>query len=131
MKRFTLLFAGMIAASGAAAGVPAKRFLLFSCVRDKNYEEELEMIASSGLFTDIVAVPMQGARALGAEELKECITRHSVKEKGQIRVHEAGSVRDAAKRYILKRDSDAQVFAAGSLYFIGEIKGLLQIKENR
>ena len=123
--------AGMIAASGAAAGAPAKRFLLFSCVRDKNYEEELEMIASSGLFTDIVAVPMQGARALGAEELKECITRHSVKEKGQIRVHEAGSVRDAAKRYILKRDSDAQVFAAGSLYFIGEIKGLLQIKENR
>ena len=27
------------------------------------------MIGDSGLFTDIVAVPMQGARALGAEEL--------------------------------------------------------------
>ena len=123
--------ARMIAAAAPADGAPLKRFLLFSCVKDKNYEEELEMIASSGLFTDIVAVPMQGARALGAEELKECIRRHSMKGTGRIRVREAGSVREAAERFILGRDGSSQVFAAGSLYFIGELTGLLQTKENR
>ena len=115
----------MIAEGDTPASAPAKRILLFSCVRDKNYREELGMIVGSGLFTDIAAVPMKGQRALGAEELKACITEYANKNADRIRVHETGSVRDAVERFILRRESGGQVFAAGSLYLIGEIRELV------
>ena len=98
-----------------------RRFLLFSCVRDKMYREELRMIRESGLFTDIAAVPMKGARALSAQELREEIGRNA----GGIRFHQMDSVEDAVDRLILRRDDDMEVFAAGSLYLIGEIRGLI------
>ena len=116
----------MIAAGDDTAPAPAKRILLFSCVRDKNYREELGMIGDSGLFTDIAAVPMQGQRALGAEELKACIAEYANKNADRVRIHETGSVRDAVERFILQRESGTQVFAAGSLYLIGEIRSLIQ-----
>ena len=97
-------------------------WLLFSCVKDKNYREELEMISRSGLFTDITAVPMKGARALDAAALRACVGKYS---RG-IAIHEAASVEDAVKRFILGRDKDDLVFAAGSLYLIGEMRDLIR-----
>jgi dihydrofolate synthase/folylpolyglutamate synthase len=85
------------------------------------YREELRMIRESGLFTDIAAVPMKGARALSAQELREEIGRNA----GGIRFHQMDSVEDAVDRLILRRDDDMEVFAAGSLYLIGEIRGLI------
>ena len=100
---------------------PGRRFLLFSCVKDKSYTEELHMIGRSGLFTDIAAVPMGGKRALDAATLSECVSGSSY----GLTVHEAASVEDAVERYILHRDKGDLVFAAGSLYLIGEIRGLI------
>ena len=98
-----------------------RRFLLFSCVKDKMYREELRMIRESGLFTDIAAVPMAGTRALRAQELLAEIGENA---RG-IRVHQMDSVEDAVHRLIIHRDDDMVVFAAGSLYLIGEIRGLI------
>ena len=97
-------------------------FLLFSCVKDKSYREELGMIGRSGLFTDIAAVPMKGARALDPETLRACVAEIS---RGIV-IHEAASVEDAAERFILRRDKDDLVFAAGSLYMIGEMRDLIK-----
>ena len=116
----------MMTADGVSSSEPAKRWLLFSCVRDKDYQEELGMIGDSGLFTDIVAVPMQGARALSAEELMASIKNYAKDHAEGLRIHDAGSVRDAVQRFILHREDGAQVFVAGSLYLIGEIRGLLE-----
>ena len=98
-----------------------RRFLLFSCVRDKMYREELRMIRQSGLFTDIAAVPMEGARALRAQELIAEIGENA----HGIRVHQMDSVEDAVNRLILHKEDDMEVFAAGSLYLIGEIRDLI------
>ena len=98
-----------------------RRFLLFSCVRDKMYREELRMIRESGLFTDIAAVPMEGARALSAQELRDEIGKNA----GGIRFHQMDNAEDAVRRLILHRDDDMEIFAVGSLYLIGEIRGLI------
>jgi dihydrofolate synthase/folylpolyglutamate synthase len=98
-----------------------RRFLLFSCVRDKMYREELRMIRQSGLFTDIAAVPMEGARALRAQELIAEIGENA----HGIRIHQMDSVEDAVNRLILHKEDDMEVFAAGSLYLIGEIRDLI------
>lgn len=103
------------------SGSRPRRFLLFSCVRDKEYREELNMIGSSGLFTDIVAVPMGGERALSAQELRAEVNKSS----GGVIIHPALSVEDAVQRFIMNKDKDSEVFAAGSLYLIGEIRGLI------
>ncbi len=99
-----------------------KRMLLFSCVRDKDYTNELKMIAEYGLFTDIAAVPMRGGRALDAESLLRSVGEYAP----GITVHECDCVEDAVNRFILNRNTDTEVYAAGSLYLVGEIRGLLQ-----
>ena len=103
------------------SGEAGRRYLLFSCVRDKNYSDELEMICRSGLFTDIAAVPMRGKRALQARTLREYINRYS----SGVRTHETVSVEDAVERFILHKDQEDRVFAAGSLYLVGEMRSLL------
>ena len=97
-------------------------FLLFSCVSDKDYNEELGMIGRSGLFTDIAAVPMGGSRALDAATLRACVGENS---RG-VAIHEAASVEDAVESFILRRDKEDLVFAAGSLYLIGEMRDLIK-----
>ena len=97
-------------------------FLLFSCVSDKDYNEELGMIGRSGLFTDIAAVPMGGSRALDAATLRACVGENS---RG-VAIHEVASVEDAVESFILRRDKEDLVFAAGSLYLIGEMRDLIK-----
>jgi dihydrofolate synthase/folylpolyglutamate synthase len=58
---------------GVKGEQPVRRILLFSCMKDKDYRQELRMIGRSGLFAEIAAVPMSGSRALGAEDLRHLI----------------------------------------------------------
>ena len=99
-----------------------RRFLLFSCVKDKNYSQELHMISRAGIFTDIAAVPMEGKRALDAQTLRRFVSENA----SGIRVHDASSVEDAVKKYIFGKKEKDLVFAAGSLYLIGEMRGLIE-----
>ena len=98
-----------------------RRILLFSCVSDKDYSKELEMICRSGVFTDLVAVPMAGKRALDAYSLRQYMNRYS----SGMNIHETKSVKDAVESFINDRDPKDRVFAAGSLYLIGEMRSLI------
>lgn len=123
-----------------------RRILLFSAVRDKQYREELQMVEQSGLFTDIVAVPMHGARALTLTELEEAVQEsvqlrrqelyrnspgllfHLAGEKaaGDISVHEVSGAGEAVEKYIAAKRPEDEVYAAGSLYLTGELLALLK-----
>ena len=98
-----------------------RMILLFSCVSDKDYSKELEMICRSGVFTDLVAVPMAGKRALDVYSLRQYMNRYS----SGMNICEAESVEDAVKRFIKDRDPEDRVFAAGSLYLVGEMRSLI------
>ena len=113
--------AGQICSRKENCGDGGRTFLLFSCVSDKDYSKELEMICRSGIFSDIVAVPMAGKRALDAVTLRQYIGRYS----SDMRIHDAESVRDAVERFITGRDTKDRVFAAGSLYLAGEMRSLI------
>lgn len=111
---------GQIAAKERESG-DRKRILLFSCVRDKDYGRELSMISDSGLFSEIAAVPMSGARALSADELRQILRRYFADS----RIHTAASVRDAVNRFIFNRDKETDIFAVGSLYLAGALRELI------
>ena len=65
---------------------------------------------------------MRGGRALDAESLLRSVGEYAP----GITVHECDCVEDAVNRFILNRNTDTEVYAAGSLYLVGEIRGLLQ-----
>ena len=118
-------------------GCQGKRWLLFSAVADKEYENMKETLIGSGLFDIIYAAPLKIARGITKERLEEIFCVNPL-EKGikneNLTEHKIDyifhdyKVRIVDKAYegfeeilSLKKEED-YVYIAGSLYLVGEIK---------
>ena len=96
-----------------ACSCSGKRILLFSVVADKEYEKMAGMLRESGLFDVIVLTSLQNSRAVSVEEIASLFGTNK-KVFGQA---------DEAYEFCLKeKGKDDQVFVAGSLYLVGQIK---------
>lgn len=98
------------------------RILLFSCMKDKDYEKEMRMIARSGLFEEIAVIPMSGGRAMDPDDMRSIFGKYA----GDVLIRSLTSAEEAVKRYVLGRKTGTEVYAAGSLYLIGEIRDLVE-----
>ena len=118
-------------------GCQGKRWLLFSAVADKEYENMKETLIESNLFDYVYAAPLKIARGITKEKLekifsynpmekgirKENLTEHKIEY-----VFRDYEVRIVDKAYegleeilSLKEGKDV-VYVTGSLYLVGEIK---------
>lgn len=102
-------------------GVRGNRSLLFSVVKDKDYDKMVEKLVRAGLFSRIAIVQMQTGRALELNCLKSVFDRYpdcccSVYD----------NVTVALQELLHSREPDGRVYIAGSLYLAGEIKELLK-----
>lgn len=100
-----------------------RKFLLFSAVRDKQYEDMVHAIESSGLFALIAAAPMETARSLSEEELQDVLRRENRREGDS--APETAVLPDISAAFQLLRDRKKDgdlIFAAGSLYLVGQLK---------
>lgn len=102
-------------------GVEGSRSLLFSVVRDKDWEKMGEELVKSGLFARIAITHMQTGRALELDCLKAVFDRYpdccySVYD----------NVTMALRELLRSRRPDQRIYIAGSLYLAGEIKELLK-----
>ena len=102
-------------------GWKGTRSLLFGVARDKDYEHMARKLTEAGLFDRIAAARMQSGRALSAEGLKELLERYPGPA---FRVYE--DVGTAFHTLLREQRSDERIYAAGSLYLVGEIKELLR-----
>lgn len=102
-------------------GWQGSRHLLFSVVKDKDYQSMIAGIAGSGLFDKVSFVQMQGGRALHTEEIVE-IWKQYTGSVGTVYL----SVEQAVRALLSGRDSKERIYAAGSLYLAGEIKDVLE-----
>lgn len=105
-------------------GVQGDRSLLFSVVKDKDYEKMAEELVRSGLFFRIAITHMQTGRALELDRLEAIFDRYpgccySVYD----------NVTTALRELLRSRGPDGRIYIAGSLYLAGEIKGLLGASE--
>ena len=73
-----------------------------------------ERLEGSGLFRRVAVAHMHGYRALDREHLKGLFT-HEMYD----------TVEDALVALLQERQTDERIYAAGSLYLVGEIKELL------
>lgn len=97
----------------------SKRMLIYACMCDKQYIDEVKLIAASKLFNDVIAVPMEYGRALPADELAECFMAEGLNAKAAATQKEAIEL---AYQYTINEAN--YVYIAGSLYLIGELRGL-------
>lgn len=119
----------------------ASRLLIFGCMADKAYVREIGLIADSGLFEKCITVAIGSARALDAGKLAESFRAAGVDAESVDSVSEAWkmacaytgsdeSSEDGSGEP--ETDSEASgagyVYIAGSLYLIGEMRGLIDDK---
>lgn len=96
-----------------ACSCSGKRILLFSVVADKEYEKMAGMLRESGLFDVIVLTSLQNSRAVSVGEIASLFgTNKKV----------FGQAYEAYEFCLKEKGKDDQVFVAGSLYLVGQIK---------
>ena len=117
--------------SVAADGWQGERTLLFSAVKDKQFEKMLGEIISARLFKRICLVSIGSARATKVEVLEE-LTKNWIRkaygdeaEKPVAFVYQ--DVPDAMHDLFQKKKDDQRIYVAGSLYLVGEVKANLGV----
>ncbi len=107
--------------TAAMDGHEGARTLLFAVVRDKDYERMAEEIAGSGLFRKIAVAGMHTWRDAGREVLTELFEKYP-----GCCLESYGDVASALEGLLQERGAGERIYAAGSLYLVGEIKELIE-----
>ncbi len=122
---------GMEAFLESAGTVPCKghRYLLFGAVSDKQYHLMIRQVLSSGLFDRIYISVLETARTASESQLRAAINSEMERLDHEIdaKFFYYGSVRDAFMEILTERGADDVVFAAGSLYLVGQVRESLGI----
>ena len=122
---------GMGAFLESASAVPCggKRYLLFGAVSDKQYHLMIRQILASNLFDRIYIAVLETARTASESQLRAAIRSEADRAGEELHVQFAyyGSVRDAFMDILTDRGADDVVFAAGSLYLVGQVRESLGI----
>lgn len=99
--------------------------LLFSVVRDKNFETMIKLLCESKAFEAIVITVIDNDRRLDSEQIKKTFDKYTDRE-----VLVEQNIEEAYKcGCSLKRKYEADMYCAGSLYLVGDIKRLLKGSE--
>ena len=105
----------------AGDGHTGSRALLFSVVKDKDYESMVGELVGSGLFDRIFIAHMQTGRALMLDALDELFRKYP-----RCVYQRYDSVETAFRELLRSRMPGERIYVAGSLYLVGEIKELLR-----
>ena len=98
------------------------RLLLFGVVKDKNYDLMIRKIADSKLFNHIFAAPLDSARSLSLRELQDAFA--SINDPS---VSFYDDVKSAFDEALAEKRDDDELYIAGSLYLVGQIKELIEL----
>ena len=107
----------------------ASRHLLFSAVRDKRYGQMLGMLAASGLFRTVLAVPMSNYRSVTLDEMKQTVedTLRELPADRRPLYRVMDSVEEALEQMLRQKKPGDFCFVCGSLYLVGIVEDLTVI----
>ena len=121
-------------------GCQGKRWLLFSAVADKEYENMKEALMESALFDYVYAAPLKIARGITKDNLekifsanpqekgirKEKLTEHKIEyvfRDYEVRIVDRAC--EGLEEIMSLKKAEDYVYVTGSLYLVGEIKGTM------
>ena len=97
--------------------------LLFSMVREKNYEEAIRLLCREGSWEVIIlTVIPDNPRAMDMECLQQCFAGEA---ESNVRILTIEDPREAFFAAMAGRKTGQKMFCAGSLYLIGELKRMI------
>lgn len=102
-------------------GCKGKRGLLFGVVADKRYDRMIEMIAGAGLFAKVIVTSLSTDRSTSLEQMKEAWGRYR-----GVSCSFFESVQAGFEQLLQLKEAEDIVYAAGSLYLIGQVKSLIR-----
>ncbi|HBN55196.1 MAG TPA: bifunctional folylpolyglutamate synthase/dihydrofolate synthase [Lachnospiraceae bacterium] len=97
--------------------------MLFSCVKEKDYEGMIRTICENISFESVIVTQIACDRHVPSGELAEIFRKYTKQP-----VQEIASIPEAFKTALDKR-GDGILFCVGSLYLVGSLKSLLRSKE--
>lgn len=98
-----------------------RRTLLYSTVRDKQYEKAAALLSRAGLFDEICLVPLRGGRALPLAQLMDSFGQYTGFDRKAY-----DTVETALGELLSQKNDGDEVYIVGSLYLAGEVKALLR-----
>ena len=102
-----------------------RRYLVFSVVRDKFYDRMIQILTDSKLFGEMEVTTLHNNRALSIEELKTIFHKYA---SAKAKFYE--SVSEAYRAAADKKQLQDKIYVVGSLYLVGEFKGMLRSKSD-
>lgn len=123
---------GMEAFLDSVSEIPCggHRYLLFGAVSDKQYHLMIRQILEKNLFDRVFISVLETSRTVSEAQLKAAIESETARLERDIntRFFYYGSVRDALMEILTERGVGDVVFAAGSLYLVGQVRESLGIR---
>lgn len=92
--------------------------LLFSVVKDKNFESMIKTLCDSGLFNEFIVTHISGDRQLSEEEIKGTFAKYT-----NVPVRQFAQINDAFLYGLSRRQGI--LICTGSLYLVGNIKSII------
>ena len=102
-------------------GCGVRNVLVFSVVKDKQYDKMIEMLCGLSMITDFVVTHIPGERGAALEELGNIFERYAGKS-GQ-NIHICEKIEDAVRYGMSVRGETGMVYIVGSLYLAGFVRG--------
>ncbi len=112
--------AGMEAFISGASLDSNKKILLFTAVKDKEYEHMIADLCRELAFTKIVVTELPMARATKTEELAAIFCKYA-----NCPVEVQNDIKQAFHLAEQSRDGQTTLYCVGSLYLVGEVKAIL------
>ena len=107
-------------ARAISAGCEHRPLLLFSVVADKDYDSMIKQLTADGMWDGVILCGLDNSRGLEVEKIKQ--------EFGKYGCNAVMSYHGAAEAFARGLEMKKQgqlIFCAGSLYFVGEIKEIV------
>ncbi len=98
-------------------GKNIKYILIFSVMKDKQYDRMIEMLCNLCMITEFVVTHIPGERGAKLTELKEKFSEYTNKN-----IHIYEKIEDAIEYSILSRKDQGVVYIVGSLYLAGFVE---------
>ncbi|MBE5843801.1 MAG: bifunctional folylpolyglutamate synthase/dihydrofolate synthase [Butyrivibrio sp.] len=122
---------GMEAFLDSVREIPCQghRYLLFGAVSDKQYHLMIRQILEENLFDRVFISVLETSRTVSEAQLKAAIESETARLEREVNTKFVyyGSVRDALMDILTERGVGDVVFAAGSLYLVGQVRESLGI----
>ncbi|MDE5823774.1 MAG: bifunctional folylpolyglutamate synthase/dihydrofolate synthase, partial [Lachnospiraceae bacterium] len=103
--------------------------LIFSAVRDKQYDKMIEMLCGLLMITDFVVTQIPGERGANLEELGKIFDQYVNKDAQRIYTYE--KIEDALAFGLSVRGDTGKVYIVGSLYLAGIVESSMEDYDDR